>query len=159
VPKWVALVEDNANDVKVFSDILSQVSPASRLEVFRDGASAYEYFSRYNPNSRNIISLIVMDLQVPRISGVELVNEIKRKPETKSLPIVVVSGTGSPAQLEQLYVFGINSFVSKPSKIETYRQQIGKMLDYWLHVNETPERQVKVQETGSAQSNNLQSKP
>jgi two-component system response regulator len=159
LPKWVVLVEDNPNDVKIFNDALAQISPASKLEVFRDGASAYEYFARYSLNARDVLSLAVVDLQVPRISGLELVNEIRKKPESRAVPIVVVSGTGSPAQMEQLYACGINSYVTKPDETETYRQRIANVLEYWLHVNETPERRLRVGETGSIPSNNPQSKP
>jgi CheY-like chemotaxis protein len=149
VPKWVVLVEDNPSDIKVFSETLAQVSPTTKLEVFRDGSSAFEYFSRYNPQSRDVVSLVVLDLQVPRMSGVELVNEIKKKPETRTVPVLVVSGTGSPVQVEQLYVFGINSYVSKPANSEQYRECMKRILEYWLHVNEMPERQPNRMASGS----------
>jgi CheY-like chemotaxis protein len=131
-------VEDEPGDVKLLSDILSRVAPSISLEVFRDGLNAYDFFRRYNPDTRDHVALVLLDLNVPRLSGSELVNEIRKKLPLRHIPIVVLTGSDDQEQIRQAYELGANSYVSKHDDPERSNNTIRDMLSYWLNINRLP---------------------
>ena len=137
--KRVVLVEDAPGDVKVISDALSRIAPTAKLEVFRDGLNAFDFFSRYNPDSKDPVVLTLVDLNVPRLQGLELLHEIQKKLPTRPIPIVIFTGTGSPEKMRQIYALGANSYVIKQNKPDRNAETIYNVLNYWLNINEVPE--------------------
>ncbi len=140
--KRVILIEDNPNDVKLVSDAIGRIGFSVKLETFRDGLSALEFFGHELLRSRDTICLVLVDLQMPRLNGIELLHEIKRNPATKKIPVVIFSGSVAPGQMEQAYGFGANGFISKPDKIPEQTLCIEKILNYWLNLNEVPETRL-----------------
>ena len=135
----VVLVEDDPADVKVLSGVLSRVAPTAKLEVFRDGLNALDFFSRYNPESKDPVVLVLLDLKVPRLEGVDLAQEIRRKLPMRPIPLVVLTGTGSPELMRQAYMLGVNSYVEKIDDPEQSAVHLREVLNYWLNLNRVPE--------------------
>lgn len=139
--KRLVLVEDSPNDVKLISDVAQQICPACRLEVFRDGGNALEFFSRYGESERFTASLILLDLKLPDIHGVDLLREIKGREATRTLPVVVVTGTASPQMIDDVYRMGANSVIEKSHGRQHSIEAVSKALDYWLNQNIASEAQ------------------
>lgn len=137
--KRVILVEDNPSDVRLVSEALSRIGFSVKLEVFRDGFSALEFFTHRSLNGLDKIALVLIDIGMPRLNGIELLHEIKGNPATKNIPVVIFSGSAGPGQMEQGYGFGANGFVPKPDKIPEQITCIEKLLDYWLNLNQIPD--------------------
>jgi CheY-like chemotaxis protein len=141
VSKRLVLVEDSPNDVKLISDVAQQICPACRLEVFHDGGNALEFFSRYGESERFTASLILLDLRLPDIHGLDLLREIKGHESTRTLPVVVVTGTASPKMIDDVYRMGANSVIEKSHGRQQSIEALTKALDYWLNQNIASEAQ------------------
>ena len=138
MPKRVILVEDDPVTVKVTGDTLARVAPEVRLEVMRDGLGAVERLFRHSDNTRDEIVLVILDLHIPRLHGMDLLRELKSRPETRFLPVVVISGTATPDQTRELYFLGANSYIVKLADPAIDRRNIERALEYWLFVNVLP---------------------
>lgn len=141
MPKRLVLVEDSATDVKLISDVTQKICPTCRLEVFHDGGNALEFFGRYGESERFTASLILLDLHLPDIHGLDLLREIKSKESTRMLPVVVVTGTASPRMIDDVYRMGANSVIEKAHGRRESMEALTKTLDYWLNQNIASEAQ------------------
>lgn len=133
--KRLVLIEDSPADVKLISDVAQQICPACRLEVFRDGGNALEFFGRYGESERFTASLILLDLHLPDIHGLDLLREIKSHEPTRTIPVVVVTGTASPKMIDDVYRMGANSVIEKSHGRQNSIEALTKALDYWLNQN------------------------
>jgi two-component system response regulator len=111
------------------------------LEVFHDGGNALEFFGRYGESERFTASLILLDLHLPDIHGLDLLREIKSKESTRMLPVVVVTGTASPRMIDDVYRMGANSVIEKAHGRRESMEALTKTLDYWLNQNIASEAQ------------------
>src|SRR6478609_6891609 len=138
MPKRVILIEDDPVTVKVTGDALARVAPDARLEVMRDGLGALERLIRHSDHARDQVVLVILDLHIPRLHGMELLRELKSRPETRLLPVVVISGTATPDQTRELYALGANSYVLKVADPAVDRRNVERTLEYWLLLNVLP---------------------
>lgn len=139
--KRLVLIEDSSADVKLISDVAQQICPECRLEVFRDGGKALDFFQHYGENDRFTASLVLLDLRLPDIHGLDLLREIKRQESTRALPVVVVTGTASPKMIDDVYRLGANSVIEKIHGRQESVEALTKTLDYWLNQNMSSEAQ------------------
>lgn len=133
--KRLVLVEDSPSDVKLISDVAQQICPSCRLEVFRNGGNALDFFQHYGESERFTASLILLDLHLPDINGLDLLREIKGRESTRTLPVVVVTGTASPKIIDDVYRMGANSVIEKIHGRQESTEALTKTLDYWLNQN------------------------
>lgn len=138
MPNRVILIEDDPVTIKLTGDALARVAPDARLEVMRDGLGAVERLLRHSDNARDRIALVILDLHIPRLHGIELLRELKSRVETRFLPVVVISGTATPDQTRELYALGANSYVLKVADPAVDRRNIERTLEYWLLLNVLP---------------------
>ena len=138
VSKNVILVEDDPLTIKFTGDILARIAPEARLEVIRDGHNALTRLLGHSNLTKDPIVLVVLDLKIPQLHGVELLKELKARAETRAIPIVVISGTASPAQTQEVYSLGANSYVVKVADPIENRQKLEAALNYWVRVNTLP---------------------
>jgi len=134
--KRIILIEDDADDVRLISEVVSQTSPDCSLEVFRDGMNALQFFERYGSAANHLpISLVLLDLKIPQLDGIDLLRAIKRSVVTRHLPVVVVTGTASPDQISEVYEMGANSVIEKyPTRAQAVKS-LRSTLDFWLNNN------------------------
>ena len=135
--KRLILIEDAALDVKLINDVVAQTCPDCRLEVFRDGANALAFFERYGAEQKAPVNLVLLDLKLPFLSGLQLLREIKSREATRTLPVVVFTGTASPEQIEEVYRLGANSVIEKMHGRQQATDLLRSTLDYWLNNNIT----------------------
>lgn len=133
----ILLVEDDANDVAVALRAFRQHSLADRVRVFRDGAELVDYIHTHDLGARPP-KVILLDLKMPRLDGRAALRELRSRPQTRHIPVVVVSSSDQPSDVRECYELGANSFVVKqfnPGSPGTYLVNTAR---YWLEMNEPP---------------------
>ncbi|MHC1780286.1 MAG: response regulator [Bacteroidales bacterium] len=141
-PVDILIVEDNPNDAELTIRALKKQNLANNLFVAEDGEEALEFifckgkFEDRKPN--NPLKVVFLDLKLPKVSGLEVLKEIKNHPDTKKLPVVVVSSSKEDPDIKTAYELGVNSYVVKPVDFDDFVAAISNLGLYWLLVNESP---------------------
>ncbi len=138
----ILLVEDNPADVELTMHALRQNKLANRILVVRDGEEALDYvFCRGAHTGRTLDRpprLILLDLKLPKVNGLEVLREIKSDPRTKAIPVVILTASKEERDLMDSYQGGVNSYIQKPVDFDEFRATIKQLGLYWLLVNEPP---------------------
>lgn len=137
----ILLVEDNPTDLQLALHVFEENGLGQRLIVERDGAAALDLvFSkgRYARQARPALKVILLDLKLPKIAGLEVLAQIKADPLTRDIPVVVLSSSLEESDLAEAYRRGANSFVVKPVQFERLSRCIRDIGNYWLALNEFP---------------------
>jgi two-component system response regulator len=129
----VLLVEDNPADEELTLHVLQKNNLANRIHVVRDGAEALEFLFG---TSGNAPRLILMDLKLPLLSGLEVLGRIKADARTKTIPVVVLTSSREDADLKACYELGVNSYIVKPVDFIQFTECIRQLGLYWLLFNE-----------------------
>jgi len=132
----ILLVEDDANDIAVAMRAFRQNSLEDHVRVLRDGVELVDYLESHDLRGRPP-KVILLDLKMPRMDGRATLRELRRRPETRHIPVVVVSSSDRPSDVRECYELGANSFVVKqltPWMPGTY---LVDMVRYWVDINQT----------------------
>ncbi|HEY4056353.1 MAG TPA: response regulator [Kofleriaceae bacterium] len=136
----ILLVEDNPNDEELTLRALRKSQILNRVVVARDGAEALDYlFSRgayANRSATEIPQVILLDLKLPKIDGLEVLREIRNDERTKLLPVVVLTSSLEDRDLIQSYGLGANSYVRKPVDFNQFVDAVKQLGLYWLVINQ-----------------------
>ncbi|OGU07369.1 MAG: histidine kinase [Geobacteraceae bacterium GWC2_58_44] len=138
------LVVDNNEDEAHFTRLaLQRVGVISPVQTVSDAEEALSYLtgqgSHADPESRPPPVLLLLDLQLPGISGLELLAWLRRQPVLKRLPVIVLTSAGEPGQMNRAYELGCNSYLVKPSSFNALLVMMQSLVQYWLSLNENPE--------------------
>ncbi len=140
--KSVLLVEDNEDDIDLTLLCLKKNNIAHRVDVVRDGAEALDYlFGRGLYEHRNLQdhpALILLDLNLPKVGGLEVLTTIRSDDRTKRLPVVVFTTSNEERDVLTSYNSGANSYVRKPVDLGQFNESIKQLGIYWTLLNETP---------------------
>jgi CheY-like chemotaxis protein len=140
--KVILLVEDNPDDVKLTLRALSKRNILNEVVVAHDGAEALEYLfctgTYADRNDRLLPAVVLLDLKLPKIEGLEVLRRIRANDRTKLLPVVILTSSIEERDLIEGYSNGANSFVRKPVDFNQFADAIQHMGLYWLVVNEPP---------------------
>jgi two-component system response regulator len=135
-------VEDNVDDEMLVKRALRHDVPPNRLVAARDGREAAEYlFERKllaGLNEHRLPDLIILDLKLPILGGLELLERIRSTPETMRIPVVVLSSSDEVRDVERCYQLGVNSYVPKPVDFDKFLETVKRIGNYWLDTNRTP---------------------
>jgi CheY-like chemotaxis protein len=131
----VLLVEDDANDVAVALRAFRQHSIADRVRVLRDGVELVDYLDTHDLRARPP-KVILLDLKMPRLDGRAALRELRRRPETRNIPVVVVSSSDQQSDVRECYALGANSFVVKQMNPWSPGAYLVDTVRYWLDMNE-----------------------
>lgn len=138
----ILLVEDNPDDAELTLRVLRERKLANRLEWVRNGADALDFLFRHGAYAgrpaRENPRLILLDLNLPKVSGIEVLARIKSDPATRQLPVVVLSSSTHDKDVLDSYHLGVNSYVSKPVQFEEFARVVGELGMYWLLLNCPP---------------------
>jgi two-component system, response regulator len=152
----VLLVEDTRDDIDLISAILKQQHPNIHLEVVQDGTTALDYLFATGAytyrQTANTPALILLDLELPKVKGLEILRILKAYSRTKAIPVVMLSSSEQDKNVVDSYELGANSFVRKPANYEDFRRAIQAIGMYWLSLNQPNELQNPNQETGTSES-------
>ena len=137
--KEILLVEDNPDDVELTRIAFNEAKVANHLVVVRDGAEALDYlFARGAHAVRDpaaLPSIVLLDLNLPKVDGREVLQAIREDPRTRSLPVVVLTTSTEPFDLESAYALGVNSYIQKPVDFERFVWAVKQVGLYWLVLN------------------------
>jgi CheY-like chemotaxis protein len=135
--KIIVLVEDNADDEALALKALKKNNIANEVVVARDGAEALELLLGDKANDRTI-ALVLLDLKLPKIDGLEVLKRLREHPKTKVLPIVILTSSKEEQDLVQGYSLGANSYIRKPVDFNQFVEAVRQLGLYWLALNEVP---------------------
>jgi len=138
----ILLVEDNPSDVKLTLKALHKHNLANSVFVVNDGEEALNYiFSRGKFSGRLMsakIKLILLDLKLPKISGLEVLKIIKADEKTKMIPVVALTSSKEEKDIAECYKLGVNSYIVKPLDFDQFLKSVADLGLYWLLLNEAP---------------------
>jgi len=127
------VVEDNPDDERLATRTFKQAGRAEDWRVARDGEEALEILKAKIPPT-----LVLLDLKLPRLSGVDVLTAIREDARLGHIPVVVLTSSDEKTDLAACYALGCNAFVRKPVEFSEYTQDLRTTLDFWLNVNLTP---------------------
>ena len=137
--KEILLVEDNPDDVELTRIAFHEAKIANALTVVTDGAEALDYlFARGAHADRNpadLPSIVLLDLNLPKVDGREVLQAIRANDATKTLPVVVLTTSAEPFDVETSYALGVNSYIQKPVDFEQFVWAVKQVGLYWLVLN------------------------
>jgi two-component system response regulator len=137
--KEILLVEDNPDDVELTRLAFEEAQVANRMIVAKDGADALDYlFARGAHAGRNpadLPSIVLLDLNLPKLDGREVLQAIRAEPATHDLPVVVLTTSAEPFDVEASYALGVNSYIQKPVDFEQFVAAVRQVGLYWLVLN------------------------
>ncbi len=135
----ILLVEDNPSDAELTIRALKKNNFTNQLHWVKDGAEALDFiFVRGNyidRNSTNMPKVILLDLKLPKIDGLEVLREIKLSPRTQTIPIVILTSSREEQDMVKSYKLGVNSYVVKPVDFEDFVKSVSELGLYWLSIN------------------------
>ena len=131
----ILLVEDNPDDRDLTIMALKGSNIASEIDIARDGEEVLEYFE--DP-SRPLPVLVLLDLKLPRIMGLEVLKRLRAEERTKLVPIVVLTSSQQESDRYQSYVEGVNAYVVKPVQFDKFSEAVKALGLFWLVINEPP---------------------
>jgi len=138
----ILLVEDNPNDVELTLRALKKNNLTNKVHVVRDGAEALEYiFATGAYASRDINHnprVILLDLKLPKVDGLEVLRRIKSDERTKVIPVVVLTSSKEERDLVESYKLGANSYIAKPVDFDSFVRAVAELGLYWLLLNQPP---------------------
>jgi two-component system, response regulator len=136
------LVEDDPNDVELTLIALRKHKLANKIHVVRDGEEALDFlfaqgpYAHRGPNGQP--KVILLDLKLPKVSGLEVLKAIKNDPRTKAVPVVVMTSSREQRDMVEGYRLGVNSYIQKPIDFDQFQTTIKDLGYYWLVVNQSP---------------------
>jgi CheY-like chemotaxis protein len=133
----ILLVEDNPHDVELTLWALKKHNLANKVQVVKDGAEALDFIfnTGFLDGQTNRLKVILLDLKLPKVSGLEVLQRLKQEERTRSIPVVVLTSSHEDRDMEECYRLGVNSYVVKPLEFEAFAQTVAEMGFYWLLVN------------------------
>lgn len=138
----ILLVEDNPADVELTLHALRNNNVRNRIQVVRDGEEALDFLFCRGPYSKRSFQqapkLVLLDLKLPKVDGMEVLREVKNDPRTKAIPVVILTASKEEKDLVNGYQLGTNSYIQKPVDFSQFRETVKQLGLYWLLVNEPP---------------------
>lgn len=131
----ILLVEDNPYDVELTLRALGRHHLANRVQVLVDGAKALDYFFGDGAAEKTNLKVILLDLNLPKVSGLEVLQKLKSEARTRSIPVVVMTSSSEDRDLQECYKLGVNSYVVKPVEFDAFSKVVADLGLYWLLVN------------------------
>ncbi len=138
----ILLVEDNPNDAELTLRSLRKNNLANRVIQAGDGVEALDFiFARGDHSERDIDKkpkVVILDLKLPKVDGLEVLEKVKSDPRTKTIPVVVLTSSQEDQDLHRCYELGVNSYIVKPVDFEKFTAAIKDVGLYWLVLNQPP---------------------
>ena len=141
--RTILVVEDDANDVLLLKRAFKKVSPDTPLEIVRDGEEAVSYLSGEGEHAdrgrHSRAGLVLLDLKLPKMSGLEVLEWMRGQAGLRRLPVVVLTSSGEAGDVNRAYDLGASSYMVKPVSFDDLLKMVRAIRDYWLMLSQLPE--------------------
>lgn len=135
----ILLVEDNPADIELTMRALRKNNLTNRVHVVRDGEEALAYlFGTDEQEPAALPRVVLLDLKLPKVDGIEVLTRIKQDPRTRRVPVVVLSSSREEPDIARCYELGVNSYIVKPVEFEAFVPAVAQAGLYWLLLNQPP---------------------
>ena len=138
----ILLVEDNLSDAELITRALRKVNLANHLIHVKDGEEALEFIFATGPfagrEKKNMPKVILLDIKMPKVDGIEVLRQIKANSETKRIPVVIMTSSKEEQDIIRSYELGVNSFVVKPVEFNDFAKAVSELGLYWVLINQPP---------------------
>lgn len=138
----ILLIEDNFNDAELTIRALVKNKIANHIIHLKDGAAAIDFlFATGEFTGRDIDNkpkVILLDLKMPKMDGIEVLEKIKQNPATKTIPVVVLTSSKEHPDIETCYKLGVNSYIVKPVDFDNFKKAVTELGFYWMLLNQPP---------------------
>ncbi len=134
----VLLVEDNVRDAELLCDALEDDAAASRIVHVRDGMAALEWLDSSVARGDRLPLLVLLDLKMPRMTGMELLQRLKRNDRYRHIPVVMMTSSQQEQDLVGAYDLGVNAYVLKPLEFDAFVTTVRHVMQFWIMVNLLP---------------------
>jgi two-component system response regulator len=136
VDRTILLVEDDPDDAELAVMALSESRLANEIKHVWDGKEALEYLGDESQDS--LPQLVLLDLKLPKVGGLEVLKQIRSNPRTKRLPVVILTSSDEDKDIESCYDSGVNSYIRKPIDFDQFGECVKQLGLYWLVLNMSP---------------------
>ncbi|MDY6931108.1 MAG: response regulator [Halobacteriota archaeon] len=139
--KTILLIEDNPDDVELTLRALKKNEIANRVDVINEGDNALDYLlhrGSYSEETHSNPALILLDLKIPKVDGINVLRQIRSNEETQLIPVVILTSSKEEKDLIDSYKLGANSYICKPVNMPQFVEAMGHLGLYWLVLNEPP---------------------
>lgn len=130
----ILLVEDNPVDLDLTLRAFKTCNPSPEIQIARDGEEALEYISRWE-KGESLPAVILLDLKLPKVDGLEVLEKIKSHPEYRMIPIVILTSSADSSDIRTAYQFGANSYIVKPVDFDKFISVALSIEAYWKELN------------------------
>ena len=143
----ILLVEDNPQDLELAMRALLKAHVSSRIHIARDGAEALEFifgegiYSGRTPEQGP--KVILLDLKLPKVDGLEVLQKIKADERTRTIPVVVLTSSKEQQDVVETYRLGVNSYIVKPVNFESFVKAVQELGVYWVLLNQSPSKEAQ----------------
>mgnify|MGYP006273595751 CR=1 FL=1 len=139
-PVDVLLVEDQPSDAELALRALKTLHLDRHVNVVHDGAQALDFLSTcVNDPNRDLPRLILLDLKLPKVNGLEVLRQLKSCEHTRHIPVIALSSSQEHCDIKESYALGVNSYVVKPVDFDQFTETVQRIGSYWLKMNQPPE--------------------
>lgn len=143
----ILLVEDNPTDAELTMVALKEHNLANKLVWVKDGAEALDFLfatgAYAGRNAESCPKVVLLDLRLPKVDGLEVLRRIKADERTKRIPVVVLTSSKEDRDIAESYNLGVNSYIGKPVEFDEFAKVVSELGLYWLLVNQPPVRSVR----------------
>lgn len=134
----IVLIEDDPHDVELTLHAFKQYKLTNAIHVLRDGAEALDYFFGKDAPVR-AARCVLLDLKLPKVHGLEVLERLKRDERTKALPVIILTSSRETPDLQRAYELGANSYLCKPIEFQDFVETVRQIGLYWLILNQAPD--------------------
>ncbi len=139
VPRPILVVEDNPMDLDFMLQAFLEHSVANPVAVCRDGEEALEYIDAHaTPDDRGLPLLVLLDLRLPKVDGIDVLGHARRHPVWKQIPFIIVTTSHEDADIARAYELGVNSYIVKPVNFSAFTEVVKQIKVFWLLMNVPP---------------------
>jgi CheY-like chemotaxis protein len=139
--KRILVVEDSEEDIELTLAALDGHNVANEVDIARDGAEALDYLYRRGAFADRVTDLpvvILLDLKMPRVDGLEVLRQIKADPDMRKIPVVMLTSSREEQDLVRSYELGVNAYVVKPVNFQQFMESVRQLGCFWAVINEPP---------------------
>jgi len=138
----IVIVEDNPNDAELITRVFKKNGLENKSILLKDGAEALDFLfaqgARVGRPAQRMPKVILLDLKLPKVDGIEVLRRLKSDERTRKIPVVALTSSTEQRDLDAAYELGVNSYVTKPIEFSEFARTVAELGTYWLELNRLP---------------------